>query len=236
MIIFTTCRDCGEAMQVTSIDETVHPMCEPKPTAVDILCAEFLAAVEAGDDAVADGLAEAIDNTERPTLRSSALYYTQRLGWPVFPLRPGTKEPATRNGFKDASTNRRQIEAWWNAKPDYNIGLATGHHFDVVDVDPGAGGRESLVKLQKAGSMPQVHGYVVTAGNRAKSRPAGIHLYVRPTGQGNRAGLMPGIDFRSVGGYVVGPPSTIGGHQSWLWLMPPSPVIKGGQVSGANAA
>ncbi|EIT89471.1 hypothetical protein MA4S0726RA_3203 [Mycobacteroides abscessus 4S-0726-RA] len=236
MRLFSTCRDCGEAMLVTSIDDTVHPTCAPKPTAVDIQCAEFLAAVQAGDNARANELAATIDAAERPTLRGSALYYSQALGWPVFPLKAGSKEPATLKGFKDATTNRRRIEAWWNGNPNYNIGLATGHAFDVVDIDPGPGGRESLARLEQAGSLPDVHGYVVTAGNRAEGRPAGIHLYVKATGRGNRAGFLPGIDYRGVSGYVVAPPSVRGERQTWQWLMPPSPVIKAGRMSGAGAA
>ena len=32
---------------------------------------------------------------------------------PVFPLLPGDKRPATKNGFKDASTDAEQIRSWW---------------------------------------------------------------------------------------------------------------------------
>lgn len=237
MRLFSTCRACGEALLTTSIDDTVHPTCEPKPTAVELQCDEFLAAVKAGDDARADQLAEAIDSAGRPTLRGSALYYSQALGWPVFPLKARSKEPATLRGFKEATTSRRRIEAWWNANPNYNIGLATGHAFDVIDVDPGAAGRESLVQLRQTdGSLPDVHGYVVTGGNRADSRPAGIHLYVKATGRGNRAGFLPGVDYRGTSGYVVAPPSTRGDHQTWQWLMPPSPIINAHNTIKENAA
>jgi hypothetical protein len=43
----------------------------------------------------------------------AALGYAQRLGWPVFPLRPRAKEPLTAHGFKDAATDVEQISAWW---------------------------------------------------------------------------------------------------------------------------
>src|ERR1019366_8019007 len=57
-------------------------------------------------------------------------------GWPVFPCRPGGKEPATRNGFHDASTDERQIREWWHREPDRNVAIATGAPGpDVVDVD-----------------------------------------------------------------------------------------------------
>ena len=39
------------------------------------------------------------------------------------------------HGVKDATTNRARILAWWTRHPQANIGLATGHRFDVLDVD-----------------------------------------------------------------------------------------------------
>jgi hypothetical protein len=47
-------------------------------------------------------------------------------GWTVFPCQSQSKRPATRRGFKDATTNPATIRRWWPARPDYNIGVATG--------------------------------------------------------------------------------------------------------------
>jgi hypothetical protein len=68
------------------------------------------------------------------TRAQAALFYA-RAGIPVHPLRPGTKLPATKNGVKDASTDTRTVQNFWRDNPDHNIGLATGHKFDVLDVD-----------------------------------------------------------------------------------------------------
>src|ERR1022692_3212452 len=38
------------------------------------------------------------------------------VGWPVFPCKPGSKEPDTAHGFKDASTDPDVISAWWRAR------------------------------------------------------------------------------------------------------------------------
>jgi hypothetical protein len=43
------------------------------------------------------------------------------------------------HGVKDATSNRARILAWWTRYPQANIGLATGHRFDVLDVDGPAG-------------------------------------------------------------------------------------------------
>jgi hypothetical protein len=39
------------------------------------------------------------------------------------------------HGVNDATCNRARILAWWTRHPQANIGLATGHRFDVLDVD-----------------------------------------------------------------------------------------------------
>jgi hypothetical protein len=59
---------------------------------------------------------------------------------------PGCGQPAKHplgslvpHGVKDATTNRARVLAWWTRHPQANIGLATGHAFDVLDVDGPAG-------------------------------------------------------------------------------------------------
>src|SRR5690606_17894322 len=133
-----------------------------------------------------------------PSLGSVALWYAKR-GWPVFPLRADgskcdgddkceqacqcSKKPATRHGLKDATLDLDKIKAWWSRHPKSNIGLPTGIAFDVIDID-GPTGIRSLAELGE-GVLPEVHGKVST--------PRGLHLYVASTGDGNRAGVRPGI-------------------------------------------
>ena len=45
------------------------------------------------------------------------------------------------HGLKEATTNRARVLAWWTQQPQANIGLATGHRFDVLDVDGPTGAR-----------------------------------------------------------------------------------------------
>ena len=227
MFTYTTCTDCGGLLHITG-DDTVHCGCIPRLTDVERLAAEWRTAVEA-DDAHPDALQARIDEIDSrpPRLSDAALIYA-RWGWPVFPLRSHAKRPATRNGFKDATTDSDRIASWWRTNPHYNIGLPTGHAFDVIDIDPPAGAI-SYVKLiaredphTGRGPIPDCHGRVASASG-------GIHLYVKPTGKGNAVGIAPGIDHRGVGGYVVAPPSTLGKlGRSWSWTVKPSPTIKGG--------
>jgi hypothetical protein len=127
--------------------------------------------------------------------------------WPVLPVVPGEKEPATKHGLNDASTDHRQIERWWSRNPERNIGVATGKPGpDVLDVDitDGKPGHASLNQALRAGLVPSPMATV-------RTRSGGSHLYY--TGSEQPSGSLPkhGLDWRGKGGYVLVPPSQVGG-------------------------
>jgi hypothetical protein len=129
-------------------------------------------------------------------------------GWPVFPCKPGRKEPMTRHGFHDATTDPELVCAWWSAWPDANVAVATGAPGpDVLDIDVRAaeGGWPSLNRLTRAGLLHAGTAWVATASG-------GRHVYLRGTGQ--RCGSLPRLhlDFKARGGYVIAPPSVVGGR------------------------
>jgi hypothetical protein len=137
-----------------------------------------------------------------------ALGYARR-GWPVFPCRPGGKEPATRHGFHDASTSPDQIRSWWRCQPAANVAIATGRPGpDVLDVDEhgdAGNGFVALGRLKSAGLLDTVSAVIATPGG-------GLHAYF--TGSDQASGRLPRqhLDFRSRGGYVLAPPSQIDGR------------------------
>jgi hypothetical protein len=134
----------------------------------------------------------------------AALAYANT-GWPVFPCRPESKEPAAPNGFYDATTSQVQIRQWWHKDPDRNVAIATGAPGpDVVDVDnhgPEDNGFGTLNHLKRAGLVDGYHAVIATPSG-------GYHLYYRGTDQGNGSLRGYRVDFRSRGGYVVCPPSS----------------------------
>ncbi|MBO0676882.1 bifunctional DNA primase/polymerase [Mycolicibacterium sp. S2-37] len=168
------------------------------------------------DEPEAARLEKLVNQADAPKpLGGVALWYVKQ-GWPVFPLLPNQKVPATRNGFKDATIDEDRIRAWWTRHPDSNIGLQTGVKFDVIDID-GPEGIKSLSELSED-KIPPVHGKVGT--------PRGFHLYVQvDENSGNKAGIFPGIDYRGKGGYVVAPPSQID-FKHYKWIMQPSPHLR----------
>jgi Bifunctional DNA primase/polymerase, N-terminal len=198
------------------------------------LAAAYVAAIEAGDDDLADALADEIDDRGRAdhdarenrltapgALGRAAVFYAAH-GWAVFPLVPGGKVPATTRGFHDATTDVERVATWWRLKPTANIGLATGgaSGVDVIDLDGVEGVREWFGHPDA--ERPPLLGRAMTP------RPGGWHLYVPASGRGNRARMAPGIDYRGAGGYVVLPPSW-STERSGRYVWVDVPAILGGR-------
>jgi len=228
LTVYSTCRDCRTKMRITAYQQTVHCNCVERPTTVETLAKIWEHAAACGDDLLAQRAEHEIQTIDQqpPDLYTAALTYA-RWGWPVFPLKPGRKTPATRHGFHDATTDLGRVERWWAAHPAHNIGLATGHSFDVLDQD--TEGWEYFDRLIAGGVIKEAHGVVVTASG-------GTHLYVKPgapSGIAANLGNIDGIDWRGRGGFVVAPPSrltdtgaTSPRGRGWAWMFEPSPDIK----------
>jgi hypothetical protein len=143
-------------------------------------------------------------------LREHACAYAAR-GWPVFPVKPRGKVPLVVHGLHDACTDPGRIDAWWSRWPDANIGVRTGDVFDALDVD-GDEGIDELARLVGGGDDGEL-----PPGPAVLTPGGGVHVYVAPTGTGNRARFAPGLDWRGTGGYVVAPPSTGANGRVWWW-------------------
>lgn len=139
-----------------------------------------------------------------------ALHFA-RQGWPIFPLAANSKVPAIPRerggrGCLDATLDLAQIEAWWREYPDANIGVATGRRSGllVVDVDP----------LKTTAWLDSLHSLELPPTFTVKTCSAGWHLYFRFSGDARISigtDMLPGIDWRGNGGYVVAPGSVVNG-------------------------
>lgn len=185
------------------------------PTLDEVVVAA-LAAAERNDLAELDRLCAVADQlhaehlgrlTAAGALASSALWYATR-GVPVFPVRPRDKVPLVR--WRDeATTDQGTVAAWWRSWPHANIGMPTGLRWDVIDID-GPAGYTSRASLRDRQKLPDVLGCSTTPRH-------GMHLFITPTGDGNAAGFLPGLDYRGLGGYVVLPPSIGANGELYLW-------------------
>jgi hypothetical protein len=144
-------------------------------------------------------------------------------GLAVFPCRG--KVPLTDNGYKDASADLEQVRAWWTANPHANIGLPMwgARRLVALDVDAGKGGIEARAELErKHGPLPFTL--------RAATGGGGEHwIFTAPEGVkvGNRAGVVPGVDVRGEGGYIIAAPSIhpdTRKHYRWHCRVEPLPM------------
>lgn len=130
-----------------------------------------------------------------------------KAGWRVHPCDPDTKRPLTK-WTEAASSHPAIIESFWQRWPEALIGLCTGDGLVVVDDDRGLAEPEEDM----------------AATRTAKTRSRGWHHYFRcSVDLGNRVGIIPGVDVRGKGGYVIAPPSP-----GWEWFntaeMQPAPA------------
>lgn len=150
-------------------------------------------------------------------LHDAAVAYA-RNGFAVFPCEPDGKEPATKHGFKDATTNPKMVAAVWQDHPRCNIGIATGAMSGgvfVIDVDNhnGVDGAQYLLEWQREhGDFPETA--CATTGS------GGTHYFFRvPNGVSvkSAAHVIDGVDVRGDGGYVVVPPSKHPNGNRYEW-------------------
>jgi hypothetical protein len=103
------------------------------------------------------------------------------------------------------------VLAWWTRHPQANIGLATGHRFDVLDVD-GPTGEQAIRELAT------VHG-LESSGPLVRTGGGGWHYYLASTGLGNARPIgLEHVDWRGRGGFVVAPPSRHASGHPYQWI------------------
>lgn len=128
-----------------------------------------------------------------------------------FPVLFRDKQPAVQwKSFQNRRPTSAEIQSWFSVGAKTNVGIVTGvvSGIVVLDVD-GDEGKASLAALGELPSTPTVR-----TGN-------GCHLYFRHPGfsVGNSVRLMPGLDIRGDGGYVVAPPSVHSNGSPYEWIV-----------------
>lgn len=149
-------------------------------------------------------------------LASAALDYAGVLGLPVFPCRPGEKEPLTTHGFKDASLDETQVAQWWRQWPSANIGMATGNGVLVLDVD-GVEGEATL------SALVATHGRLPTTPEQRTGMGRHLLFSVEGSTKNTARTLGAGLDTRGDGGYIVVAPSIHPNGTRYEWVVGRSP-------------
>lgn len=133
-----------------------------------------------------------------------ALYCFEK-GFKVFPLRPNNKKPAFEGWQEWANTcTRKRIEEYGRANPTHNWGVSCEHStLFVLDIDnkKEKGSATLILKESEHGDLPECFTVYTPTG--------GFHKYFSGSGKSTAGAIGPGLDTRSIGGYVVAPGSRI---------------------------
>jgi hypothetical protein len=160
---------------------------------------------------------------------NTARVLVERYGRSVIPLRPNGKRPsASWKPYQHRHPTAQELDDWF-ASGRANIGIVTGEisGLVVIDID-GPVGEAALRDVEVPRTVA------------VETPRPGRHLYFKHPGRyvHNGANLLPGIDVRGDGGYVVAPPSRVDGTPyayidmpkdvelarlpEWFWRIPPS--------------
>ena len=179
--------------------------------------------------------AEAARNGEalsgEPARGVAALWYATQLRWPIFPCKPGGKEPLIKNPARNASRNPQVIADWWERYPKANPATPMGSRTEMftVDVD-GEPGEQSLRDLQaRYGPL------LVAAPMQITGSGNGLQILFRlprdRTIRNSVSKVGDHVDIRGEGGYIVLAPSAhpSGGEYRWIlgcgpWEISPPPA------------
>lgn len=150
-----------------------------------------------------------------------------RAGAFVHPLEPGGKAPASRRGLRDATRDPDRIARWWDEAPAMNIGINTGRSgLVVIDADHGKPWREKwgqqpagvtdgadmLIAAAETADPGSVDSFLGPWSCNVATPGGGMHFYFSNPGRSGTTpafksvgSVMPWVDVRAVGGYVVAP-------------------------------
>lgn len=144
-----------------------------------------------------------------------ALRYAS-LGWAVFPVKTKDKTPLTGAGFRDATTDERQIVDWWTRWRTANVGVACGaSDIVVVDVDL-PHGPESIRTLDV--HLPATLTQRTGSGGTQFIYKAPPWKLRNTTGRLPGVGKLLGVDLRADGGYIIVPESVHPNGKTYEWV------------------
>lgn len=139
-----------------------------------------------------------------------ALYYCAR-GWSVVPVRRGEKMPAIPWARHQSAPADHALIRTWLDDPAMGIGLVQGQHVGTIVLDfDGELGLETLAGLEAKGLPQGIRQFTPRGGVHVLLAHPGIHI---PT----RKNVLPGMDIRGDGGFIVAAPSIGANGRPYAW-------------------
>ena len=138
--------------------------------------------------------------------------YKDKFNLSIIPVNIKNKKPLIKwTPFQHKKAGPEIFKKWLEQYPDAGWGIVTGNisNLFIIDCDSLDGYKAIMALVPSTLKIPTV------------KTPRGHHLYFKYPTTGNYttgAGILPGVDFRGQGGYVVAPPTvnSKGGIYKWL--------------------
>lgn len=133
-------------------------------------------------------------------------------GWSVVPVRRGEKMPAIPWArHQSAPAHEAIIRAWFDTDPTMGLGLVQGRHVGTIILDfDGELGLATLAQLEAKGLPNGIRQFTPRGGVHVMLAHPGVHV---PT----RKNVLPGMDIRGDGGFVVAHPSLGSNGRPYAW-------------------
>jgi hypothetical protein len=143
-------------------------------------------------------------------LLPAALNYASS-GFSVIPVQQNKKPCIAWQEYQTRRSTADEIREWWGEWPSAMIGIVTGEISGVlvIDCDTQEGYHEVEKLLPDALILPI-----------ARTPRGGWHLwFIYPVGSKITVGtgIVPGVDFRGEGGYIIAPPSVNAKGKGYTW-------------------
>ena len=140
---------------------------------------------------------------------SEALKYLDR-GYPVIPIRPDKKPFIKWQEFQKRQSTSDEVRQWWDKWPNAMIGTVTGEisKLFIVDCDTPEAYQKVQEYIPDSLDIPTVD-----------TPRGGKHLWFHSDSPiSGTAGVMPGLDIRGQGNYIIAPPSANGEGKRYVWM------------------
>jgi len=147
------------------------------------------------------------------TILDNAIAYRRR-GFSVIPIKPDKKPYVEWVPFQKEPAPEATIKFWFERWPSANIGLVTGVVSDAVVID-----LDSTEATEKIKSL--LANYDLKTVPRVRTG-RGYHLFFKHPGGTiqNRTDVLPNVDVRADGGYVITAPSIHENGKQYTWEVP----------------
>jgi hypothetical protein len=114
--------------------------------------------------------------------------------------------------YQKLPADENQILAWFADRRDFGVGLIQGSRSGtiVLDFDADSLGLETLADLERRGLPQSVRAFTPGGGCHVVLRHPGKHVSTRKR-------ILPGMDVRGDGGFIVACPSTHANGREYAW-------------------